>query len=497
MSIVRSGEGAEATGDATDLLDVELQDASGTVTVLHRLREDAVESTSPATGIRFRRRLRSARAASDWLIAAVAIAASGSLAAEFVAFRFALVGVLAASLPVAVALLGGYRANEEDEALAPVVAGLGATVFAVTVVDDVSSSGQSISAEQLLVLASMLVALEVVAHVVWLWVWRSPSVRRLSRLRTAVIGSPSSDADLSEVLGAFDDLDPVAIVEGYNTGSGRADGDRFGPIVDSILDSCDAECLLVLDDAVPREELEDIRRAARLHDAELRLVAAAPATLPGVLRVRSNDGGYATVLVPRSNMTRTSAIAKRSMDLIVGGVAFVFALPIMLVIGIAIKMTSDGPVLFTQERTTKGGRIFRIVKFRTMEAGGDPELENPTLPFFKMTDDPRLTKVGRTIRPLSLDELPQLWNVLRGEMSLVGPRPLPKEQVLAHPDLLEPRHDVAAGMTGWWQVNGRSDLPAEEAVWFDRFYIENWSVGLDLRILCKTIGVLFKRRGAY
>jgi lipopolysaccharide/colanic/teichoic acid biosynthesis glycosyltransferase len=101
------------------------------------------------------------------------------------------------------------------------------------------------------------------------------------------------------------------------------------------------------------------------------------------------------------------------------------------------------------------------------------------------------------IRPLSLDELPQLWNVLAGDMSLVGPRPLPAEQVEAHPELLGPRHEVRAGMTGWWQVNGRSDVPAEEAVAYDQFYIENWSLGLDLRIVGKTIGVLLRRRGAY
>jgi lipopolysaccharide/colanic/teichoic acid biosynthesis glycosyltransferase len=189
--------------------------------------------------------------------------------------------------------------------------------------------------------------------------------------------------------------------------------------------------------------------------------------------------------------------AKRVLDLVLGTLAAIITAPIMLSIAVAIRLTSPGPVLFWQERTTRDGRVFRIVKFRTMDAGSDRVADDPALPFFKMTDDPRLTKVGRWIRPLSLDELPQLWNVLRGDMSLVGPRPLPVEQVQAHPILLEPRHDVAAGMTGWWQVNGRSDLPAEEAVVFDRYYIENWSIGLDLRILAKTIGVLFDRRGAY
>ena len=120
-----------------------------------------------------------------------------------------------------------------------------------------------------------------------------------------------------------------------------------------------------------------------------------------------------------------------------------------------------------------------------------------TKPFFKMTDDPRLTKIGGLLRSLSLDELPQLWNVIRGDMSLVGPRPLPVEQVTANPDLLEPRHEVRAGLTGWWQIDGRNEIESEEALRMDLFYIENWSLMLDLYILLKTIGVVVTRRGAY
>jgi exopolysaccharide biosynthesis polyprenyl glycosylphosphotransferase len=498
VSIPRGAETDAEIGGEADYLEIEMQDANGTVAVLHGWPQTSADAVSTPTGTRLRSRLRLARAASDWAIAVVAIAASGLVGTGSTSLRYLSIALLAGTFPVAVALLGGYRSAENDDALAPVVAGLGATVFAAAVVDDLVSGAPSISADGLLVLASMLVSLEVVTHVVWSWIWRSPSVRRLTRLRTAVVGTPGGDEDLSEVLGSFDDLDPVAVIDGFDTGSSTRSGeDRLGAIVDRVFDTCGAECLLVVNGAVPRAELEDLRRVARLHDAEMRVVVAAPATFPGALRVRATSEGHAIVHLPQPKMTRGNLIVKRSMDLVVGAIAFVVALPIMLAIGIAIKLTSPGRALFTQERATKGGRIFRIVKFRTMETDAGREFEDTTSPFFKMADDPRLTRIGRWIRPLSLDELPQLWNVLRGEMSLVGPRPLPKEQVEAHPDLLGPRHDVATGMTGWWQVNGRSDLPAEEAVWFDRFYIENWSIGLDLRILAKTIGVLFKRRGAY
>jgi lipopolysaccharide/colanic/teichoic acid biosynthesis glycosyltransferase len=118
-------------------------------------------------------------------------------------------------------------------------------------------------------------------------------------------------------------------------------------------------------------------------------------------------------------------------------------------------------------------------------------------PFFKMEADPRLTRVGKLIRRLSIDELPQLWNVIRGEMSVVGPRPLPANQVAANAELLSPRHEVPAGLTGWWQINGRSGVTAEEALRLDLFYIENWSLSLDLYILMKTFGEVALGRGAY
>jgi lipopolysaccharide/colanic/teichoic acid biosynthesis glycosyltransferase len=120
-----------------------------------------------------------------------------------------------------------------------------------------------------------------------------------------------------------------------------------------------------------------------------------------------------------------------------------------------------------------------------------------TKPFFKLRDDPRLTPIGAFLRRTSLDELPQLWNVVRGDMSLVGPRPLWEEQVRANPELLEARHEVRAGLTGWWQVNGRSDVDPEQAVRMDLYYIQNWSIGLDLYILAKTVIATIARMGAY
>jgi lipopolysaccharide/colanic/teichoic acid biosynthesis glycosyltransferase len=194
-------------------------------------------------------------------------------------------------------------------------------------------------------------------------------------------------------------------------------------------------------------------------------------------------------------LTRTQVAVKRGFDLVVVSVALVVSLPLWMAVAIAIRLSSPGPVLFHQQRVSKGGRIFRMHKFRTMTDVDCPV--DTSTPFFKLESDPRLTRVGRILRRYSLDELPQFWNVLKGEMSLVGPRPLPADQVAAHVELLGPRHEVPAGVTGWWQINGRSAVTPDEAIQLDQFYIENWSLPLDLYILLRTFGTVLGGKGAH
>jgi lipopolysaccharide/colanic/teichoic acid biosynthesis glycosyltransferase len=202
-------------------------------------------------------------------------------------------------------------------------------------------------------------------------------------------------------------------------------------------------------------------------------------------------------------LTGAQTALKRTFDIIVAGAVFVVAAPLLAVLAVAIKTTSRGPVFFRQLRVTKGGHLFRMFKFRTMLDDADRIIEekgiDTSVPFFKLgPEDPRLTTVGRFLRKYSLDELPQLLNVLRGDMSLVGPRPLPADQVAANLDLLGPRHEVPAGVTGWWQIQGRSEVEdPDEAVRMDLFYIENWSLTLDLYVLLKTFGVVLRKKGAF
>lgn len=194
---------------------------------------------------------------------------------------------------------------------------------------------------------------------------------------------------------------------------------------------------------------------------------------------------------------------KRLFDLAVSSVVFVVGLPIWLLIAAAIKLDSRGPVLYRDRRIGLGEREFGMIKFRTMHAGAEHlqdslEKQNEASgPLFKIRDDPRVTRVGALLRALSLDEVPQALNVLRGEMSLVGPRPLPIRDY----HLLEPWHRkrylVLPGITGLWQISGRSELTFDDLVRLDFYYLENWSIWLDVTILLKTIPAVFGRRGAY
>jgi exopolysaccharide biosynthesis polyprenyl glycosylphosphotransferase len=243
-----------------------------------------------------------------------------------------------------------------------------------------------------------------------------------------------------------------------------------------------------------------VTQLSRRSGVEIRVSANLPQILTSRLTVQQVGPTMALSLRP-VRLSGTQKLVKRAFDLVVVSVGLLLSLPLWALISAAIRVTSPGPVLFRQARVTKGGRIFKMYKFRTMKVNGDRLLEDREVdyskPFFKLHDDPRLTAVGRVLRRLSLDELPQLLNVFRGEMSLVGPRPLPAEQVAANMELLEPRHEMPAGVTGWWQINGRSELSAEEALRLDLFYIENWSLTLDLYILSRTVGAVIAGRGAF
>jgi exopolysaccharide biosynthesis polyprenyl glycosylphosphotransferase len=196
-------------------------------------------------------------------------------------------------------------------------------------------------------------------------------------------------------------------------------------------------------------------------------------------------------------------VFKRAFDLVVGSLMALLALPLLAVIAIAIRLDTPGPILFKQVRVGKNGKEFVCYKFRSMVDNADEmrsqlaDLNESTGPLFKIRNDPRLTRVGRFIRRYSLDELPQLYNVLRGEMSLIGPRPNLPEEVAQYQEWMKKRLSVSPGLTGLWQVSGRSDLTFDEMVLLDIYYVENWSIGLDISILLRSAPAVLRATGAY
>jgi len=269
-----------------------------------------------------------------------------------------------------------------------------------------------------------------------------------------------------------------------------------------IIDREQAEAALVVPSALPAAALQGLYHklskagvAVYISPSLFDIVASRAAVLP-----------FSDLPLIRLQEVEFSGIkyaVKRTGDFI-GAVFLLAALsPLFLVLSILIKMQSRGPAFFTQERVGRHGRLFKLYKFRTMvtDAEGRQEallhLNEATGPIFKMRDDPRLTRVGKWLRKHSLDELPQLFNVVGGRMSLVGPRPPIPGEVAAYGDYEKRRLEVAPGMTGLWQIRGRSDTTFDEMVRLDLYYIENWSPPLDFYILLRTVGVVFFGKGAY
>ena len=273
--------------------------------------------------------------------------------------------------------------------------------------------------------------------------------------------------------------------------------------------------------------LEDIPAIVRQHDADTVAVASAVPShvvrrlawglegsgvdlvvAPSVVDVAGPRvsvrpvAGLPLLHVDEPEFTGGKRVAKTVLDRVLAGAALVLLSPLLLSVAVAIRATSPGPALFRQTRIGRDGREFRVVKFRTMYVDAEARLaelrganETDGL-LFKIAADPRITRVGAFLRRTSVDELPQLLNVLFGQMSLVGPRPLPVKDSDFTGDVRR-RLLVRPGITGLWQVNGRSQLSWEDAVRLDLYYVENWSIALDLTILGRTVGAVLRGTGAY
>jgi exopolysaccharide biosynthesis polyprenyl glycosylphosphotransferase len=269
-----------------------------------------------------------------------------------------------------------------------------------------------------------------------------------------------------------------------------------------VLASNDVDELIVTDSDLDAEQLRWLGDEA--HRAGVKVLIAAKTTELITQRAEFVPGqGVPLFELRQPVFAGTDWVLKRAFDLAVGGVVIVAGLPLWLLIALAIKLSSQGPVFYRDRRIGLGEREFGMLKFRTMVADAaerQQELERANEvggALFKIRDDPRVTRVGRALRRFSIDEIPQVLNVLAGEMSLVGPRPLPVRDYLLLEDWHRRRYRVLPGMTGLWQISGRSSLSFDDLVRLDSYYLEHWSVWLDITILAKTIPAVLSRRGAY
>jgi len=260
--------------------------------------------------------------------------------------------------------------------------------------------------------------------------------------------------------------------------------------------------LIVTDSDFTDRELLEIVSQAHRRGVQVRIAPKATELLTTRAEFVPGQGVPLLELRPPAFMG-VDWFVKRSFDLVVSGFVLVVGLPLWLAIAGAVKLTSSGPVFYRDRRIGLGEREFGMLKFRTMHsdaAGHQAELEGSNEadgPLFKIREDPRVTRVGALLRRFSLDEIPQLWNVLRGQMSLVGPRPLPLRDYMQLEAWHRKRYLVLPGLTGLWQISGRSNLGFDDLVRLDFYYLENWSVWLDISILAKTIPAVLGGKGAY
>jgi exopolysaccharide biosynthesis polyprenyl glycosylphosphotransferase len=328
--------------------------------------------------------------------------------------------------------------------------------------------------------------------------------------RALVVGAGTVGQELGRALRAYrwTGLELVGYADDDNAKQGRTYADR--PVVGTLEDIGSIISQHAVDEvllALPSRAQEQARRLVLTLQALPVNVRVVPDVFDLVFIRASVEefAGIPLIGLREPAIEGTDRVVKRAFDLIVGSLALILFSPLMLAVALMVRMDSPGPVLLRQPRIGEGGQPFRMLKLRTMHEGAEADERQmaqetgagPPM-FVKQPDDPRVTRVGHILRRFSVDELPQLFNVLKGDMSLVGPRPELPWMVERYEPQHRKRFAVPQGMTGWWQVNGRSDR-ADYALRIedDLYYIRNWSVWLDLRILFMTIKAVIRGEGAY
>ncbi len=325
------------------------------------------------------------------------------------------------------------------------------------------------------------------------WIYRRGSFR----IPTLVIGEMEDRERLIEAL----DASPSAyrLVGELDLSDGGVDLPRLREMLD---ETEVRNVILAGAERLDDEEFLDLLRSVRLRKVSLRVVPGA-ITLLKTRPVLSEYTGVPLFEIGYPRLDNTQRSLKRLLDVTGSLLGLILLSPLLLSVALAVRLTSPGPVLFRQKRIGADEKVFICYMFRSMYEDAEARQEELEAmneadgTVFKIKNDPRITPVGRFIRRWSVDELPQLINVLKGEMSLVGPRPLPVRDFERMSEVHKERLAAVPGMSGYWQISGRSNLSFEDMVRLDLYYIENWSLSFDIKIILKTLGAVLKREGAY
>jgi exopolysaccharide biosynthesis polyprenyl glycosylphosphotransferase len=329
---------------------------------------------------------------------------------------------------------------------------------------------------------------------------RFVTVRVTPEERVLVVGGPTTTAEIRRKLAQDPSLNATVVGRVGRGPSGDRPDRVLGPVEQrpALLRAHRVDRVVVAPTHQDGEDVVDIIRLATGCGVK---VAVLPRLLEVIgTAVEFDDlGGQVLLGVRGFGLSRSSRALKRSFDVVTSGLLLVVLAPVLAAIAVAIKATSSGPVLFRQTRVGRHGNEFQMLKFRTMVTDADQRKHelldlNQAGEMFKIANDPRATKVGRILRRRSLDELPQLVNVVRGDMSLVGPRPLITEEDRLFSGWQRRRYHVAPGITGPWQILGSSRVPVSDMVTIDYLYCANWSLWLDAKILARTIPYVLSRR---
>jgi exopolysaccharide biosynthesis polyprenyl glycosylphosphotransferase len=350
------------------------------------------------------------------------------------------------------------------------------------------------------------VATAFVLALVFRWILRSLALARLGMERVMFVGSGPMTPILVRQMAQQrrHGLEPLAVLTQPENERWPLPLPEAGRLADvdpaAVLEEYDVDRVIISAEGIEDERLLDLISLCRQIGIKISTLPSLSAMMGSAATIDHLEG-ITLIGINTPSLARSNRVLKRAMDIAGASFLLLLSAPVWIVAAIAIKLDSRGPVLFRQSRIGRGGKPFKLTKFRSMVV--DAEARRAALlaqsrqeSWLDLEHDPRITRVGRFLRLSSLDELPQLWNVLRGDMSLVGPRPLIEEEDRNVSGWARGRLDLTPGITGVWQVMGRAHIPFEQMIMIDYLYVANWSLWTDVKLILQTVPVVLTRRGA-